>query len=116
MAPTTVTEVKGFWDSNPCQSKLSQEEDRRRYFEEISRKRFQGREWHIPALAKFDSYRGKDVLEIGCGIASDGLEFARNRANYVGVDLTPNSVKLAQERFNLFEIPGRFEVANAEEK
>jgi ubiquinone/menaquinone biosynthesis C-methylase UbiE len=116
MAPTTVTEVKSFWDSNPCQSKLSQEEDRRRYFEEISRKRFQGREWHIPVVAKFDSYSGKDVLEIGCGIASDGLEFARNGANYLGVDLTPNSVKLAQERFDLFGIPGRFEVANAEEK
>ena len=34
-----------------------------------------------------DAFRDKDVLEIGCGIATDGLEFARNGANYVGVDL-----------------------------
>jgi SAM-dependent methyltransferase len=54
------------------------------------------------------------VLEIGCGIATDGLEFARNGANYVGVDLTPHSIELAKERFDLWGVPGRFEIANAE--
>src|SRR5207244_3914448 len=34
---------------------------------------------------------------------------------YVGVDLTPNSVELTRERFKLFGLPGRFEVANVEE-
>src|SRR5438552_18206104 len=111
----SIADVKGFWNANPCQSRLSQEADRRRYFEEISQKRFQGREWHVPIVARFDSFRGKDVLEIGCGIATDGLQFAKNGANYVGVDLTPHSVELAQERFTLFGVPGRFEVANAEE-
>ena len=107
--------VRAFWDASPCQSDLSKAEDRRRYFEEISRIRFQRREWHIPIVASFDSFRGKDVLEIGCGIATDGLEFARNGANYIGVDLTPNAIELAKERFGLFGIPGKFEVVNAEE-
>jgi SAM-dependent methyltransferase len=111
----TITEVKGFWDANPCQSDLSSEQDRRRYFEDITRKRYQGREWHVPVVAQFTAFRGKDVLEIGCSIATDGLEFARNGARYVGVDLTPRSIALAKERFNLFGVPGRFEVANAEE-
>ena len=111
----SIGDVKGFWNANPCQSRLSQEADRRRYFEEISQKRFQGREWHVPTVAKFDSFRGKDVLEIGCGVGTDGIEFARNGANYVGVDLTPNSVELTRERFKLFGAPGRFEVANVEE-
>ena len=110
-----ITDVKSFWNSNPCQSRLSQEVERRRYFEEISRKRFQGREWHIPIVARFDSFRGKDVVEIGCGVGTDGIEFARNGANYVGVDLTPKSVELTRERFQVFGVPGRFEVANAEE-
>jgi ubiquinone/menaquinone biosynthesis C-methylase UbiE len=113
---TTIADVKGFWDANPCQSDLSSERDRRRYFEDIARKRYQGREWHVPVVARFNSFRGKDVLEIGCGIATDGMEFARNGANYVGVDLTPHSVELARERFSLFGIPGQFEVGNAEEK
>ena len=111
---TGINDVRNFWNANPCQSWLSQEADRRRYFEEISRKRFQGREWHIPIIARFDSFRGKDVVEIGCGLGTDGIEFAKRGANYIGVDLTPKSVELTQERFQVFGVPGRFEVANAE--
>jgi len=110
-----IDNVKVFWNSNPCQSKLSEAAERRRYFEEISRKRFQGREWHVPIVAGFKSFRGKEVLEIGCGIGTDGLEFGRNGANYTGVDLTPKSVELAKERFSVFEVPGNFKVANAEQ-
>lgn len=115
MKTINVDEVRSFWNSNPCQAALSRSEDRRQYFQDISDKRYGGREWHVPTVANFKSFRGKDVLEIGCGIATDGLEFARNGANYTGVDLTPQSIELAKERFGLFEVPGRFEVANAEE-
>lgn len=111
-----ITEVKEFWNSNPCQSDLSEAEDRRRYFEEISRNRYGGREWHVSTVAGFQKYAEKDVLEIGCGIATDGLEFAKNGANYTGVDLTLASIEIARERFQLFGAPGRLEVANAEER
>ena len=114
MKQIDIVEVKDFWDANPCQSTWSSENDRRRYFEEITKKRYQGRDWHVPIIAKFGSFRGKDVLEIGCGIGADGVEFAKSGANYIGVDLTANSVELARERFRLFGMSGRFEVANAE--
>ena len=113
---TGVDEVRGFWNAKPCQSDLSHSEERIRYFQEISERRYGHREWHVPIVARFDAFREKDVVEIGCGIATDGLEFAKNGANYVGVDLTPHSVELAEERFKLFGVPGRFVVANAEEK
>jgi ubiquinone/menaquinone biosynthesis C-methylase UbiE len=115
MEQTDIAEVKEFWNANPCQSHLSSEQDRRRYFEDITRKRYQGREWHIPTVARFAAFRGKDVLEIGCGMGTDGLEFARNGARYTGADLTPKGIEMARERFGLFGVPGRFEVANAEE-
>ena len=54
------------------------------------------------------------MVEIGCGLGTDGIEFAKRGANYIGVDLTPKSVELTQERFQVFGVPGRFEVANAE--
>jgi ubiquinone/menaquinone biosynthesis C-methylase UbiE len=110
-----ISNIKTFWDSSPCQSDLSQAKDRRRYFEEISQKRFHGREWHVPTVATFDAFRGRTVVEIGCGVGTDGIEFARNGANYIGVDLTPNSIELTRERFQVFGVPGRFEVANAEQ-
>ncbi|MGE0706002.1 MAG: class I SAM-dependent methyltransferase [Vicinamibacterales bacterium] len=106
--------VRSFWNDRPCQAGLSDADDRRRYFAEISERRYGRREWHIPLIAAFERFAGKDVLEIGCGIATDGLEFARNGAQYIGVDLTPHGIELARERFGLFGVEGRFEVANAE--
>lgn len=112
---TSIEDVRNFWDADPCQAALSSSDDRHRYFQEISDRRYERREWHIPMVARFGSFRGKDVLEVGCGIGTDGLEFAKKGANYVGVDLSPRSIELAKERFNLCGISGVLEVANAEE-
>lgn len=115
MTKLELNAVRDFWNANPCQSDLSQATQRRQYFEEISQKRYGGREWHVPVIADFNAYRNKDVLEIGCSIATDGLEFAKGGANYTGLDLTPQGVETAQERFHLFDVPGTFVAANAEE-
>lgn len=108
-----VADVKNFWDANPCNSRLSTRDDRKEYFSEIEQKRYRA-EWHIPIVAKFDQYRDREVLEIGCGIGTDGLQFARHGARYTGVDLTPTAIKISRERFELFDAHGQFEVANAE--
>jgi ubiquinone/menaquinone biosynthesis C-methylase UbiE len=113
---TDITEVKAFWNANPCQSRLSQEAERRRYFQEIANNRYGRREWHVPTVANFSGYKGQSVLEIGCSIATDGLEFAKGGAIYTGIDLTPRSIDLAKERFDLFGVPGDLLVANAEER
>jgi ubiquinone/menaquinone biosynthesis C-methylase UbiE len=110
-----IDTVKSFWNANPCQSDLSELQDRKKYFEEITYKRYHGREWHVPIVAKFEDFKDKDVLEIGCSIATDGLQFAKQGARYVGIDLTPNGIELAKERFELFSEKGTFKVVNAEE-
>jgi ubiquinone/menaquinone biosynthesis C-methylase UbiE len=110
-----LAEVRDFWNTSPCQSDLSEAAERQRYFDEISHKRYNGREWHVPIVANFPAFKGKQVLELGCSIATDGLEFAKAGAIYTGVDLTPHSIELAEERFNIFNVPGTFVVANAEE-
>ena len=113
MSAPTVDAVREFWDAHPCNSALSERDDRRAYFEEIARKRY-SLESHIPLVARFEDFAGKDVLEIGCGVGTDGLQFARHGARYVGVDLSPNSVALAREHFELFGVDGELEVADAE--
>ncbi|MBI5092962.1 MAG: class I SAM-dependent methyltransferase [Candidatus Hydrogenedentes bacterium] len=108
-----IGEVREFWDSHPCQSDLSDANDRRIYFDEIERKRY-AHEPHIPVIAQFENYHGKDVLEIGCGISTDGLQFARGGACYTGYDLTPAAIATAKERFALYGAAGRFENVNCE--
>ena len=108
-----IEEVRSFWDAHPCGSRTSEESDRVAYFLDIERERY-ARESHIPVVARFDQFAGKRVLEVGCGIGTDGIQFARRGADYVGVDLSPASVALAQEQFDLFAVDGTLTVANAE--
>src|ERR1044071_6701328 len=72
------------------------------------------KEWHIPEAADFESARGLRVLEIGCGLGTDGAQFAKAGAIYTGVDLTDAAVELARKRFELFNLPGEFRTADAE--
>jgi ubiquinone/menaquinone biosynthesis C-methylase UbiE len=54
------------------------------------------------------------VLEVGCGLGTDGARFAKAGANYTGIDLTDAAVDLAKRRFEIFQLPGKFHVADAE--
>jgi ubiquinone/menaquinone biosynthesis C-methylase UbiE len=54
------------------------------------------------------------VLEIGCGLGTDGAQFARAGAIYTGVDLTEAAIELARRRFELESLAGEFRVADAE--
>ena len=41
-------------------------------------------ESHIPAFARFEKYKGKDVLEVGCGIGTAAQSFMEAGATYTG--------------------------------
>jgi SAM-dependent methyltransferase len=55
-----------------------------------------------------------ESAEIGCGLGTDGAQFAEAGADYTGVDLTEAAVDLARKRFELFALPGKFQTADAE--
>jgi ubiquinone/menaquinone biosynthesis C-methylase UbiE len=44
----------------------------------------------------------------------DGAQFAKAGANYTGVDLTAAAVDLAQRGFQIADLKGTFQVADAE--
>jgi len=45
--------------------------------------------------------RGKHLLEIGCGMGFDSLEFLKRGVRVTATDLTPNAVRLATRHFAL---------------
>jgi ubiquinone/menaquinone biosynthesis C-methylase UbiE len=49
-------------------------------------------------VAEFQQHAGQRVLEIGCGTGCDLLQFAKHGADAVGVDVTPEHLRLARER------------------
>src|SRR2546428_6768855 len=106
--------VRAFWEAHPCGTKFSGAEmGTREFFERVEAHRY-AKEWHIPEAANFAAARGLRVLEIGCGLGTDGAQFALAGANYIGVDLTEASVELARKKFDLSGLQGEFRVADAE--
>jgi SAM-dependent methyltransferase len=59
-------------------------------------------------FAGFHLWRGARVLEIGCGIGTDAEQFARHGAEYVGIDLSKESLHICQQRFKILDLPGYF--------
>src|SRR5207249_9762909 len=51
---------------------------------------------------------------IGCGMGTDGAQFARAGADYTGIDLTEAAIDLARARFALSGLKGDFRVNDAE--
>ncbi|MBD0370784.1 MAG: class I SAM-dependent methyltransferase [Pyrinomonadaceae bacterium] len=106
--------VRAFWQANPCGVKFSDAEPGTRlFYERVEEHRYRT-EWHIPEAADFAGANGLKVLEIGCGLGTDGAQFAKAGADYTGVDLTEAAVELARRRFELFGLKGNFETADAE--
>ena len=106
--------VRAFWQEHPCGSKFSDAEiGTREFFDRVEAHRYE-KEWHIPVAAQFASTRGLKVLEIGCGVGTDGLQFARGGATYTGVDLTEAAVGLARNNFASAGIAGEFRMSDAE--
>jgi SAM-dependent methyltransferase len=107
--------VRAFWQANPCGTKFGDANPGTRPFYELVEKHRYTKEWHIPGAADFASARGLKVLEIGCGVGTDGAQFAKAGADYTGIDLTEAAVELARKRFEIFSLPGKFQTADAED-
>jgi 2-polyprenyl-3-methyl-5-hydroxy-6-metoxy-1,4-benzoquinol methylase len=111
----SLQEVKEYWDRRPCNIRHSPKPiGTRDYFDEVeSRKYFV--EPHIPAFADFPRWRGKDVLEIGCGIGTDSVNFSRNGANLTIVELSSESLAITKKRLELEHLRANLINGNAEE-
>lgn len=72
---------------------------------------------HIPGFARHGDWRGKRVLEIGCGLGTDTINFARAGASITAVDLSSKSLELARQRAQVFGLSDqvRFVEADAEQ-
>lgn len=96
-----IDAVTEYWDRRPCNIRHSTKPvGSREYFEDVTKRRYRI-EPHIPGFAQFDRWKGKRVLEIGCGIGTDGAEFARAGAFYSGIDASAVSLDIARRRFEV---------------
>jgi SAM-dependent methyltransferase len=116
-ANVSISAVEAFWNASPCNINNSPHSaGSREYFEDLERRKYFV-EPHIPSFADFDRWQGKRVLEIGCGIGTATISFARAGASVTAVDLSAESAAVTRKRAEMFDLDHRVQVlvGNAEQ-
>lgn len=72
----------------------------KRFFEDLDEYRFD-KLHYLPRLVDFSGFRGQRLLEVGCGIGTDLVRFAKGGARVTGVDLSQTAIDLARKNFEL---------------
>ncbi|MBF0233639.1 MAG: class I SAM-dependent methyltransferase [Desulfamplus sp.] len=111
----TIDNVRKYWDNRPCNLRHSNAPiGTKEYFDQVEAKKYFV-EPHIIQFSEFERWKGAKVLEIGCGIGTMAISFARAGAQYTGVELSRESLELTRKRFELYGLAGDFYIGNAEE-
>jgi SAM-dependent methyltransferase len=81
------------------------------FFRELDEYRFEKLDY-LPRLVDFAGWRGRRVLEIGCGVGTDLVRFARSGAAVTGVDLSQTAVDLARRNLQAHGCSGEVRLAD----
>ena len=113
-APTLQRDVRAYWDTHIHDFEITTHAPGTPgFFADLEQYHFE-KLHHLPRLVPYDQYRGRKVLEVGCGAGTDLIRFARSGAHVTGVDLAPSSIRLAAQNFAIEGLPARLLVADGE--
>jgi ubiquinone/menaquinone biosynthesis C-methylase UbiE len=108
------SQVREYWNAHPCGTQFTHLEwGSKEFFREVERFRYETQPF-MNRIVGFDRFGGKKLLEVGCGLGTDLLQFAKGGALVTGVDLTPQSIELVKRRFALEELQVDARVSDAE--
>src|SRR5919204_4751360 len=111
----TIDEVRAYWNTHIHDLEVSNAPPGSRgFFDDLDRYHFE-KLHHLIRLVDFDGYRGRSVLDVGCGAGVDLARFAKRGAQVTGVDVAGSAIDLARANFAQQGLAGRFEVANGEQ-
>jgi SAM-dependent methyltransferase len=110
-----IDDVRSYWDDHIHDLEItSHPVGTRGFFDDLDQYHFE-KLHHLLRLVDFNGYRGRSVLEVGCGAAVDLARFARGGAVVTGVDLASSAIALARENFAQQGLDGELQVADGEQ-
>ncbi len=104
------------WGEDPCGAVYGREHEfgTREFFDAVEHHRYTDYAPWMPEIMGFNEFAGARLLEVGCGMGTDLLQFARGGAKVTGVDLTPRSLEISRHHLNVYGQPGDFALTDAE--
>jgi SAM-dependent methyltransferase len=111
----TTEQVRRYWQTHIHDLEITQHPvGSRGFFDDLDQYHFE-KLHHLLRLVDFNGYRGRAVLEVGCGAGVDLARFARGGALVTGVDLAASAIDLARANFAQQGLQGEFHVADGEQ-
>lgn len=110
-----IKDVQAYWESHPLLSYEFEEPGSPKFFDELDRvkrediERFAMKYWDFPA------WRGKSVLDIGCGPGWVTVQYAAAGAKVSSVDLTSAAVELCKKHLDYRGLTADVRQGNAEQ-
>src|SRR5437764_13300584 len=104
------------WGKDPCGAihGRKHELDTREFFDAVERHRYTEYAPWMREVMGFEEFAGARLLEIGCGMGTDLLQFARGGARVTGTDLTPRSIEISRQHLTIYGEAGDFAIADCE--
>jgi ubiquinone/menaquinone biosynthesis C-methylase UbiE len=109
-----IDQIHDFWNEDSCGEIYAKGSDQAEKYANETKTRYT-LEPYIKEFAKFDLYKGLNVLEIGVGMGSDHSSIAfSNPKSLTGIDLTERAVQHTKSRFSSLGLKANVKVDNAE--
>jgi SAM-dependent methyltransferase len=106
--------IQTYWDTHIHDQEIARYPvGSAQFFRELGDYRFEKLSY-LPELVDFSGYKGKELLEIGCGVGIDLVRFARGGALVTGIDLAPTAIQLARRNFVLNGLDADLYLMNGE--
>lgn len=111
----TIDAIRDYWNHYVHDIEIAQHPiGTKEFFDELSAYRLEKLEYLLPIIEGND-LKGKRLLEIGCGIGTELVRFAKQGANVTGIDLCETSIALARKNFVHNALDSNLQVMNGEE-
>jgi SAM-dependent methyltransferase len=92
----TIAEVRDYWNRHIHDLDISAHAPGTpEFFRDLDQYHFE-KLHHLPRLIDFGAYRGRRVLDVGCGAGTDLVRFAKGGAIVTGVDISQSAIELAK--------------------
>ncbi|MGH7799258.1 MAG: class I SAM-dependent methyltransferase [Thermodesulfobacteriota bacterium] len=99
-----IDEIREYWNENIHDLEASKQPiGSKEFFEEIEGYHFEKFEY-LPRIVGFNAYKGKRLLEVGCGLGIDLIRFAKGGAIVTGIDISEKTIELARKNFEIHGI------------
>ena len=109
-----IPQIRDYWNERIHDLEIAQHTvGTKGFFKDLEEYRFDKLRY-LPEVIDFSSYKGKRILEIGCGVGTDLVRFAQGGAEVIGVDLSKTAIELAKKNFEHHHLEGDLRIMNGE--